>query len=56
MRAKRKTHERWCSKHQRVHGVGLIYWSCRFPNSQEMNKKPRRPKAHNGMSTHYEDW
>lgn len=31
---KNKTHERWCSKHQRVHKEGTQYKSCRFPNNE----------------------
>jgi len=36
---KDKKDKRWCSKHQRVHGEKVFYWSCRFPNDKERNKK-----------------
>ena len=30
----RKPHPRWCSKHQRVHNVGIKHPSCVFPNER----------------------
>lgn len=28
----KRKHERWCSKHQRVHNPKICYNSCKFPN------------------------
>lgn len=36
---KDKAHKNWCSKHQVVHSEHIVYWSCRFPNNPERNKK-----------------
>ena len=36
---KDKKNKRWCSKHQVVHLKCTRYWSCRFPNDKELNKR-----------------
>lgn len=50
---KDRTHKRFCSKHQAVHGENTDWWSCRYPNDPErnINKKLWRADPHS-----LEDW
>ena len=44
---KDKTNKNWCSKHQAVHLEETRYWSCRFPNNKEKNKKYKENRKRN---------
>ena len=40
-RLKDRKHKQFCSRHQVVHQERTHYWSCRWPNDKERDKKQK---------------